>query len=127
MTISSGTVGCEQVVHCTLIDNSVYPCVFDGNVQVTSVAERTAAPAVASPAAAAEDSNAQEIYLGFSKDDTAPREGRKGRVIKDDPSRYPAKEDLGPLTGATGWLPSQSAVGAGICGRCMSKECHCQW
>ena len=29
----------------------------------------------------------QEIYLGFDKSDTAPRKGRKGRVLTDDPSR----------------------------------------
>jgi hypothetical protein len=28
--------------------------------------------------------------------------GRKGRVIRDDPSKYPAKEDIGILPGATG-------------------------
>lgn len=54
--------------------------------------------------AAAQDSSLQEIYIGFEKNDTAPRTGRKGRVIKDDPTKYPGKEDLGPLLGATGML-----------------------
>lgn len=44
----------------------------------------------------------EEIYLGFPKNDHAPREGRKGRVIKDDPKKYPNREDLGPFIGAVG-------------------------
>lgn len=47
---------------------------------------------------------ADEIYIGFQKGDYAPRTGRKGRVIRDDPSKYPAKEDVGFLPGATGRL-----------------------
>jgi hypothetical protein len=72
------------------------PCV--AQAASTSVAERTEAAA----AAPAEDDKLAEIYIGFPKGDFAPREGRKGRVIKDDPTKYPAKEDLGPLLGATG-------------------------
>jgi hypothetical protein len=45
-----------------------------------------------------------EIYIGFPKGDYARPEGRKGRVIKDDPTKYPAKDDLGPFLGATGAL-----------------------
>jgi len=30
----------------------------------------------------------EEIYIGFDKSDGAPRKGRKGRVLNDDPSRY---------------------------------------
>ena len=40
----------------------------------------------------------EEIYIGFDKADTGPRQGRKGRTLMDDPSRYP---DRDPLTG--GW------------------------
>jgi hypothetical protein len=45
-----------------------------------------------------------EIYIGFPKGDYARPEGRKGRVIKDDPTKYPGKDDLGPFLGATGAL-----------------------
>lgn len=44
----------------------------------------------------------EEIYIGFAKGDYAPRAGRKGRVIKDDPRKYPGKEDVGIFSGATG-------------------------
>lgn len=40
----------------------------------------------------------KEIYIGFDKSDTSPRAGRKGRVVSDDPSKYP---DRDPLSG--GW------------------------
>lgn len=40
----------------------------------------------------------EEIYIGFEKGDYAPRTGRKGRVVKDDPEKYP---DRSALTG--GW------------------------
>lgn len=39
-----------------------------------------------------------EIYIGFDKSDSTPRKGRKGRVVTDDPSRYP---DRDPFSG--GW------------------------
>lgn len=44
----------------------------------------------------------EEIYIGFAKGDYAPRAGRKGRVIKDDPRKYPGKEDVGVFSGLTG-------------------------
>lgn len=75
----------------------------DPQAASTSVAERAEAAA----AAPAEDGSAAEIYIGFPKGDYASREGRKGRVIKDDPTKYPAKEDLGPLLGATGGIVQQ--------------------
>eukprot|EP00877_Chromochloris_zofingiensis_P014840 jgi/Chrzof1/960/Cz01g34360.t1 len=54
---------------------------------------------------------ADEIYIGFQKGDYAPRTGRKGRVIRDDPSKYPAKEDVGFLPGATGgWAGGEAAL-----------------
>ncbi len=48
---------------------------------------------------------------GFEKGDYARPEGRKGRVIKDDPSKYPDKEDMGPLRGMTGgWAGGEAAL-----------------
>lgn len=37
------------------------------------------------------------LPVGFPKNDYAPRTGRKGRVIRDDPRKYPGRDDLGPL------------------------------
>lgn len=62
-------------------------------------------------AAPASGNKEAEIYIGFSKGDTAPRSGRKGRVIKDDPSKYPSKEDLGLFSGATGgWAGGEAGL-----------------
>jgi hypothetical protein len=47
------------------------------------------APTAASTAAAAED-GLTDIYVG------------KGRYVKDDPKKYPAKDDMGPFIGAVG-------------------------
>ena len=33
-----------------------------------------------------------EIYIGFDKGDTVPRKGRKGRLVSDDPKRYPDRD-----------------------------------
>lgn len=45
----------------------------------------------------------KEIYLGFAKDELELRKsGAKGRFIKDDPRKYPGKEDLGIFPGITG-------------------------
>lgn len=74
----------------------------------TSVAERTEAAAAAAPA---EDDKLAEIYIGFPKGDYDRSEGRTGRVIKDDPAKYPKKEDLGPLLGATGgWAGGEAGL-----------------
>lgn len=55
--------------------------------------------------------NAKEIYLGFEKYDTAPRAGRKGKVIKDDPRKYPGKDDLGFFLGVSGgWAGGETAI-----------------
>ncbi len=35
-----------------------------------------------------------EIYLGFAKDDYKPKAGRKGRVVEDDPTKYPDKDEF---------------------------------
>ena len=54
---------------------------------------------------------AEEIYLGFDKYDTQPRAGRKGKVIKDDPRKYPAKEDMGFFLGVVGgWAGGEAAI-----------------
>jgi hypothetical protein len=48
---------------------------------------------VEAPAAAetsATEQGVTDIYIG------------KGRFVKDDPKKYPAKDDLGPLIGASG-------------------------
>jgi len=43
------------------------------------------------------------IYVGYGKDDLAQRKaGVPGRFILDDPAKYPAKDDIGFLAGATG-------------------------
>jgi len=42
---------------------------------------------------------------------TTTRAGRKGRVIKDDPRKYPTKEDLGIFSGATGgWAGGEAGL-----------------
>lgn len=57
------------------------------------------------------EENGQEIYLGFEKYDTAPRAGRKGKVIKDDPRKYPGKDDMGFFLGVTGgWAGGEAAL-----------------
>ena len=33
-----------------------------------------------------------EIYIGFDKGDSTPRKGRKGRLVNDDPKRYPERD-----------------------------------
>jgi hypothetical protein len=44
------------------------------------------------------------IYLGYGKTDTDLRKaGVPGRIILDDPSKYPAKEDLGFFGGCPPW------------------------
>lgn len=45
------------------------------------------------------------IYLGFEKGDFDPREGRKGRIIRDDPTRYPGRTTL---TG--GWAGGEKGL-----------------
>ncbi|KAF8067268.1 hypothetical protein HT031_002315 [Scenedesmus sp. PABB004] len=73
----------------------------------TSVAEAPAAAA----APAAGPAGGSEIYIGFEKGDFAPRAGRKGRVIVDDPTKYPGKEDVGFLPGATGgWAGGEAGL-----------------
>ncbi|PNH12657.1 hypothetical protein TSOC_000331 [Tetrabaena socialis] len=43
------------------------------------------------------------IYVGFVKEEGfGSREGRRGRVLIDDPRKYPGKEDIGPLSGVAG-------------------------
>lgn len=49
--------------------------------------------------------NKQEIYLGFAKGDYAPREGRTGRTIIDDGTKYPEKNEY---TG--GWAGGEAGL-----------------
>ncbi|GIL72635.1 hypothetical protein Vretimale_4380 [Volvox reticuliferus] len=43
------------------------------------------------------------IYVGFNKDELDLRKsGAKGRVVIDDPRKYPGKDDIGPLAGVAG-------------------------
>lgn len=53
-------------------------------LQVTATEAPTAEPTTQTP------EGATDIYIG------------KGRYVKDDPKKYPAKDDLGPFMGATG-------------------------
>lgn len=56
-------------------------------------------------------SGTEDIYIGFPKGDYAPRQGRQGRVVKDDPKKYPNKEDLGPFTGVVGgWAGGEAGL-----------------
>ncbi|GFR41404.1 hypothetical protein Agub_g2084 [Astrephomene gubernaculifera] len=48
-----------------------------------------------------------DIYIGFQKEDGfGSREGRKGRVIKDDPRKYPSRDEWG--TG--GWAGGEAGL-----------------
>ncbi|KAG2455160.1 hypothetical protein HYH02_000977 [Chlamydomonas schloesseri] len=43
------------------------------------------------------------VYIGFVKEEGfGSREGKRGRIVVDDPRKYAGKEDLGPLAGVTG-------------------------
>ena len=54
----------------------------------------------------AESTNSkQEIYLGFAKGDYAPREGRTGRTIIDDGTKYPERNEY---TG--GWAGGETGL-----------------
>lgn len=54
---------------------------------------------------------AQDIYIGFEKGDYARPAGRKGRMIKDDPTKYPDKEDIGIFSGVVGgWAGGEAAL-----------------
>lgn len=55
--------------------------------------------------------DAAEIYIGFPKGDYDRPAGRKGRVIKDDPKKYPGREDLGFFLGAVGgWAGGEAGL-----------------
>lgn len=65
--------------------------VFAAQREDTEVEDRGEASEEDKAAAA---KSGEEIYIGFDKSDGAPRKGRKGRVLNDDPSRYPARDEL---------------------------------
>eukprot|EP00882_Tetradesmus_deserticola_P022125 GHRQ01024011.1.p2 GENE.GHRQ01024011.1~~GHRQ01024011.1.p2 ORF type:complete len:148 (+),score=50.09 GHRQ01024011.1:387-830(+) len=96
------------------------PLLRDAQAASTTIAESADAVAAAAPA---EDAKAAAIYIGFAKGDYASREGRKGRVIRDDPTKYPAKEDLGPLLGATGALLLQLLFMHSILSHTQAAQC----
>ncbi|GLC35937.1 hypothetical protein PLESTB_000521200 [Pleodorina starrii] len=62
-----------------------------------------AAPKAAAPVAANPPPGKEAIYVGFNKDELELRKsGAKGRVVIDDPRKYPGKDDIGPLAGVAG-------------------------
>jgi hypothetical protein len=91
-------------------------------------AEEAAAPKAA-PAPAPKPSIPEgqaEIYIGFEKGDYAPRSGRKGRVIVDDPARYPTRTSLvggwpGGEVALKSWAPSAAAEAAATAAKPASK------
>lgn len=98
----------KQPVSCGVQTRTFRPA--RGSVKAfaqVSTVERTAAP-VAAAETTANDEGVADIYIGFEKG--APREG-KGRVIKDNPAKYPGKDNLGPFLGATGgWAGGEAGL-----------------
>eukprot|EP00879_Flechtneria_rotunda_P010724 GHRR01011206.1.p1 GENE.GHRR01011206.1~~GHRR01011206.1.p1 ORF type:complete len:246 (+),score=79.20 GHRR01011206.1:2-739(+) len=85
----------------------------------SSVKLQAASPTVAEPATAAAapsscrtaEDGLEEIYIGFAKGDYGPREGRKGRVIRDNPAKYPGKDNMGLLQGISGgWAGGEAGL-----------------
>lgn len=77
---------------------------------------------------------AEEIYLGFEKGDYAPRIGRKGRVVKDDPRKYPERTVLtggwsGGEAGLKQWIEVGTSAGSCICHPCggCSSVCRAEY
>ena len=54
---------------------------------------KPAPPAPKKPQAQQIPEGKAEIYIGFEKGDYAPREGRVGRVVIDDPTKYPGRDN----------------------------------
>jgi hypothetical protein len=75
-------------------------------VRATAEVETVAQPPVA------EQKSKGKIYIGHKKDDYAGRrEGKPGRFIEDDVSKYPGKEDVGFMAGATGgWAGGEAGL-----------------
>jgi hypothetical protein len=62
-----------------------------------------AASGASAPAVPQPQGDKAPIYIGYGKKDTDLRKtGAPGRFILDDPTKYPAKEDVGFFSGATG-------------------------
>lgn len=59
-----------------------------------------------------QETDKAKIYIGHEKEDyEGRRTGKPGRFIEDDPSRYPAKEDVGFMSGATGgWAGGEAGL-----------------
>ena len=90
-----------------------------------AAAAAPAAPAEAKkPAAPAPKPKAQvpegkaEIYIGFEKGDFAPREGRVGRVVVDDPAKYPGRDN--DFVG--GWAGGEVGLKAFAAGAAAKEE-----
>lgn len=47
----------------------------------------------------------EDIYIGFKKGDYEPRAGRIGRFLKDDPSKYPSKDEF-----CGGWAGGEAGL-----------------
>lgn len=63
------------------------------------------------PSSASKSKGEDTIYVGFQKGDYDRSKGRKGRFIKDDPSKYPDKQSYGPFMGVTGgWAGGEVAL-----------------
>lgn len=64
------------------------------------------AQAEAGKTESASDSNTTEIYIGFVKEEGfGDRSGKKGRIVKDDPRKYP---DRSEITG--GWAGGEAGL-----------------
>jgi len=77
----------------------------------------TSPPPAPEKKAAAVPEGKAEIYIGFEKGDYAPRDGRTGRVIVDDPSKYPDRSVYvggwpGGEVALKSWAPKAAAEAA---------------
>lgn len=70
-----------------------------GTLASTCQSPATAAPSLLAlrgkgrPCPALQAPQKQKLYIGFEKNDTKPREGRQGRFVTDDPSKYPQRNE----------------------------------
>jgi hypothetical protein len=96
----------------TTTNNKQQPTTKKNNKKQQQAEAETSTTADAAAAASSAPAEGKApIYLGFKKGDYAPRAGRQGRVIVDDPKKYPGKEDLGVFNGAVGgWAGGEAAL-----------------
>ena len=96
---AKGTPASTSAAAAPVADAAAAP-VADAAAAAATAADAAAAPtaaAAAKPAAVPKPKpqipeGKAEIYIGFEKGDFAPREGRVGRVVIDDPKRYPGRD-----------------------------------